>query len=70
MERQALREQLAGDRPERSAPVVDLADLLHLQEATAAVHVADTVLDLAVRLCRAPRTGARTRLGALVRTRR
>ncbi|MEW1959840.1 MoxR family ATPase [Kineococcus sp. NPDC059986] len=64
VERQVVREQLAGNRPERLTPVLDLADLLHLQEATAAVHVADATLDLAVRLCRATRTDSRIRLGA------
>lgn len=64
VERQVLREQLAGNRPERLTPVLDLADLLRLQEATAAVHVADATLDLAVRLCRATRTDPRIRLGA------
>ncbi|WP_432510980.1 AAA family ATPase [Kineococcus sp. SYSU DK001] len=64
VERQVVREQLAGNRPERLSPVLSLAGLLELQEATAAVHVADAVVDLAVRLCRATRTDPRVLLGA------
>nr|WP_218886563.1 MoxR family ATPase [Kineococcus aurantiacus] len=64
VERQVLREQLAGNRPERLTPVLDLADLVAVQEATARVHVADATLDLALRLCRATRTDPRVLLGA------
>ncbi len=64
VERQVVREQLGGNRPEHLSPVLDLAGLLDLQRATAAVHVADAVLDLAVRLCRATRTDPRVQLGA------
>jgi MoxR-like ATPase len=64
VERQVLREQLAGNRPERLRPVLGLADLLDLQDAVGAVHVADATLDLAVRICRASRTDARIVLGA------
>ncbi|PRY18182.1 MoxR-like ATPase [Kineococcus rhizosphaerae] len=64
VERQVVREQLAGNRPEALSPVLDLAGLLDLQEATAAVHVADATLDLAVRLCRATRTDPQVRSGA------
>jgi len=64
VERRVVREQLAGNRPEALTPVLDLAGLLALQAAVQQVHVADAVLELAVRLCRASRTDPRIVLGA------
>jgi MoxR-like ATPase len=64
VERQVVREQLAGNRPEALSPVLDLPGLLALQDAVSRVHVAEAVLDLAVRLCRATRTDPRIALGA------
>ncbi|WP_432523438.1 AAA family ATPase [Kineococcus sp. SYSU DK006] len=64
VERQVVREQLAGNRPERLEPVLELAGLLALQRAAAEVHVAEAVLDLAVRLTRSTRTDPRVLVGA------
>lgn len=64
VERLVVREHLRGNRPEALSPVVDLAGLVALQEAVAAVHVGDAVLEYALSLARATRTDQRVLLGA------
>lgn len=64
VERQVLREQLAGNRPESLSPVLTLEDLIGLQRATTQVHVAEATLDLALRSTRATRTDPRIVSGA------
>lgn len=64
---QAERQLLAGADPaahiEDVAPVIDAADLHHLKELAAAVHVSDGLIDYAWHLIDATRQDPRIRLG-------
>jgi MoxR-like ATPase len=62
-----VREQLAGPAVERVAAVADADRLAGLREAVRSVHVADAVLDYAVRIVEATRTHPEVALGASTR---
>jgi MoxR-like ATPase len=62
-----VREQLAGPTVERVAPVVDTDQLYRLRETVRSIHVADPVLDYAVRIVEATRSHPDVALGASTR---
>jgi MoxR-like ATPase len=67
VERAVVRAQLSGGRPLAHTPVTSPAGLLELRRQAAAVHVADSVVDYAVRLVEATRTHPAVRVGASTR---
>lgn len=67
VERQIVREQLAGPTVDSLTPVLTADEMLGLRSAARAVHVADSVLGYAVAIVSATRADPRVAIGASTR---